>query len=453
MSRMSKGRPDPRTQQSKVKKRKSGTATSQKHRFQSFTERIARLNIDAVRRNQSRQSLNLSDESYFRAALEDWRDRNLSEVFTDFVRKVEPISQNLPQIIHYEHEISEILHAFIRKGDALSLEPLLVLVAQFAHDLGTNFEKHFQTLVEVISSLAATHSDVAVIEWSFTCLAWLFKYLAKLLVPDLRPLYGLMAPLLGKQHQKEFITRFAAEAMSFLVRKAALGYIKNSKPLDQLVRYAFDDLCALQSDRSLQYRQGLAALFAEAVKGVKRGINSGATATIRALINHLKQQPPNSKAYENVQIVVQAVIIDVIHHTDSEGFEPVIANVLECTTGVSRQDTPLSVQIHVWYVIIGTKKGSRIVDWAPIFATISKLVDVATNAPEQPSTKEVTAIMSMCAMALQYGPFDLALSFGHHSMLSFEKPLWETHTADFCGLVAELGRDRFDSMILPGFQR
>ncbi|KKY28364.1 putative heat repeat protein [Diplodia seriata] len=200
--------------------KKGGTESSRKHHFESFSHRIAKLNIDPIRRTTRRadDEHDLSTTtSYLKTSFDEWKDLNLSESFHAFSRELDPLCESLPQILHHADSIMDLLVRYIEKRDALSLEPLLSLVSHFAHDLGARFEKYFARTVRIVCDVAAKHPDIEVIEWSFTCLAWLFKYLSRLLVPDLRPLYDLMAPLLGKEHQKSFVSRFAAEAMSFLL--------------------------------------------------------------------------------------------------------------------------------------------------------------------------------------------------------------------------------------------
>ncbi len=263
---------------------KSGTVSSKNYRFESFTQRIAKLNIDPIRRVR-RQNLIEHDSpataSYFQASLEQWNDLNLSENFTDFARSVKPLCDSLPQLLHYQNRVMDLLAEYIGKMDAQSLEPLLSLLAHFAHDLGLRFEPHFHRAVTLVALVAAKHPDVEVIDWSFSCLAWLFKYLSRLLVPDMRPLYDVLTPLLGKEHQKPYVVRFAAESMSFLLRKAGAMCQKNKAPLGNIVRHAIQDLIQCPQNRNIKsYQQGLMAMFAGAIKGVKRGIHSSGGAIV-----------------------------------------------------------------------------------------------------------------------------------------------------------------------------
>lgn len=67
--------------------------------------------------------------------------------------------------------------------------------------------------------------------------------------------HSILSPLLGKAKQKPFVIRFAAEALSFLVRKS------KGEHLRAFILYVLSDFEA--SHNSKQYGQGLSSLFIE----------------------------------------------------------------------------------------------------------------------------------------------------------------------------------------------
>ncbi|KAL8983956.1 MAG: hypothetical protein Q9205_001956 [Flavoplaca limonia] len=305
---------------------KSGTTSTRKYRFQSFNQRIAKLNIDPIHKTRRTDTeINEDDPtaSYFKTDLDRWKDLNLSEHFSNFCREVTPLSDSLPQILHYHADIIRILTAYIGKGDSNSLEPLLSLLASFAHDLASKFESHFSNTVVLITSLAAKHSDVEVIEWSFNCLAWLFKYLSRLLVPDLRPLLRVMSPFLGKEPQKFFTIRFAAESMSFLVRKAALVYHKTHIPLENAISFILSEVDQeeeLGSSAPL-YFHGLKTLLVDAIKGIDRGIHSSGPVLYACLLRGVFL---GSVATKDRIEVLEGVTVGLIHLTEATTFQPLL---------------------------------------------------------------------------------------------------------------------------------
>ncbi|KAF3859484.1 hypothetical protein F7725_021883 [Dissostichus mawsoni] len=125
-------------------------------------------------------------------------------------------------------------------GRAVSLRPPIrkspelccpLLVVQLARDLQTDFYPHFPDFFILIASVLET-KDTEVLEWAFSCLSYLYKYLWRLMVKDMTKIYSLYSTLL--EHKKEHIRKFAAESFSFLMRKVP--------DLDGLLNHVFLDL-------------------------------------------------------------------------------------------------------------------------------------------------------------------------------------------------------------------
>ena len=452
MAATSSGRRD-RPQQGK----KGGTESTRKHRFESFNQRISKINIDPIRRVR-RQGVDQDDldksTSFFKTGLEYWRDINWSENFTAFVREVEALCESLVQILHYQTKIVDILCKYIEKGDVLSLEPLLSLISHLAHDLGVKFEEHFARTVTLVASLAAKHSAVEVIEWSFTCLAWFFKYLSKLLAPDLRAVYDLMAPLLGKETQKKFITRFAAEAMSFLVRKAALVYHKDPVPLDLLVNHVLHDLEDFmhQGRNTLLYEEGVMTLFVEAIKGINRGIHSCGTAIYERLLRAAIDSEKRSGSAATVK-VIRGITVNVIHHTDEATFSPFLDILLIHIEKLSiLSDTkPASTYGELLYVVAAVRKGSRIQNWQRVLGCSVILLQSSDVSCVQDCSDSMDFMMKGAAVILQYSPLEVVTPKVRLIMECMLNGTWKQHFLLFCNYFCDLGRERFKTLIRPFF--
>ena len=436
---------------------KGGTTSTRKHRFESFNQRVAKLNIDPIRRRRrnevEEEDLQVS-ASYFRVSLDRWRDLNLSENFTSFIREVDPICSSLPQLLHYKNRIFDILSSYIERRDSLSLEPLLDLLRNFAHDLGVRFEDHFLKAVTLVASLAAKHTDVEVIEWSFTCLAWLFKYLSRLLVPNLRPVFEIMAPLLGREPQKLHTTRFAAEAMSFLVRKAATVYAKDKKPLEIIIGAVREDLvqmAQLEGKRNqLQlYQHGLMILLLNAVKGIDRKVYSGATCIYNCMIDHLFSADHDQR--RACADVVFGITVAIIHHSDAENFQPILDVILEHIRKLD-QNTNVSVLDdigHLLFIVSTVRKGTRIESWKPLLDAILQLLDMCHT-----QNREVPAeIYKATAVILQSSPLDLVLSKFRLAMSTIASEQNSVQFLSFCNYFCDLGRQKFQDLLVPYFSK
>jgi U3 small nucleolar RNA-associated protein 20 len=452
MPAMSRG---PVSRSREVKRPKRGTVTTRNHRFEPFSQRILKLKVEPVRRGRSTilddAELDTSF-SYFKNSLAEWRDLNISENFTAFARQAAPLCESLPQLIHHNDRILDLLIQYIEKGDGWSAEPLLSLLAHFAHDLGVRFEKHFERVVRTVSQLAAKHPQIEVIEWSFTCLAWLFKYLSRLLVPDLRPVFDLMAPLLGAEHQKAFITKFAAESLSFLVRKAGTVYHRDRDPLRLILNHISTHLETLQgSGKDYEFQQGLMALFADSMKGVQRGLHSCATAILQEMLIQTYDEKHAALQTAPLEPILTGVVISLIHHSDADNFEPLLEILIQHANASASDAQYSGLSSRLIFAACGVRSGSRVKHWKPVLEVLRVLVDTVSSATAV-ATADKEDLLSASAVVFQYCSLDTAIP--HVQILEkFASGQWESMFLPFCNVFAEMGAERFNTLLLPYFKR
>lgn len=437
------------------KKTKGGTASTRNHTFQGFSQRIAQLKIEPVRRGRSTIIDDAELEStfsYFRDAFLEWRELNLSEAFTMFARRIAPLCDSLPQVLHHSDRIMELLVEFITKGDKYAEEPLLSLTAHLAHDLGERFEKHFDRAVRTVSHLAATHADVDVIEWSFECLAWLFKYLSRLLVPDLRPVFDLMSPLLGKERQKAFVSRFAAESLSFLIRKAGVGYHRDKAPLRLIVKHISTQLEELRtSARDHDFQQGIMYLLVDSLKGVQRKFHSSAQAILQEIVAETYYRKQISLDTRPIEPVLHAVLTASIHHSNVENFQPLLRVIVAHAESVATNIRYTALSSRLLFTVCGVRQGSRIDIWQPVFSCIELLLNSTKDAKElDPDT--AWDLLSAVSVAFQYSSLDGAIPY-KDLLENLAQDRWERFFLPFCNLFAGLGAERFQTLLLPYFKR
>ncbi|TRX90063.1 hypothetical protein FHL15_008982 [Xylaria flabelliformis] len=449
------------------KSRKSKTARTphqKNHRWESFTTKISKLHsLDPLRRVR-RHDLDTEDleatTSYLRNGLERWAELNLSKGFTMFKRELQPLCDSLPQILHFEGRIMDLLEKYISAQDLESLEPLLDLLTAFAHDLGMRFEKHYPRALSLIIQLASRPQDAAVVEWTFACLAFLFKYLSKLIVPDLRPTYDLLAPLLGKTRTPAHITKFAAEALSFLVKKAAAP-ANRERALAPFIQHVRDDFAASRDDRHLElYYHGLMTMFAEAVKGQGYGLHTSGPDIIKALVRSVPNDQCVSMEPINWSEVVCGVLVSLVHHSTSETFLPIpkaIADVV--TSDELRADFPLRniLYIRCLGTISGVRKGTRIADWQPILSSLLQCLEPISKKPGTLEAIESTAVWQQLlvntAIVWQQAPMDVIIPYiTEFTAIMTREPLISWFIP-FCSYFSDLDSTRFRSLFLKSFQK
>ena len=435
-----------------AKRVKGGTRSTKNHTYESFAQRIAKLKIEPIRRGRNTiiDDAELDQTfSYFKDALVEWRDINLSEVFTHFARRVSSLCESLPQLLHNDERIFALLMDALEKRDENSAQPLLKLLESFAHDLGARFEKHFHTAVQTVANLAATHAHVDVIEWSFTCLAWLFKYLSRLLVPDLRPVFDLMVPLLGKARQKLFVMRFAAESLSFLIRKAGAAYHRDKSPLQTIIKHISD---LLQEGSNTDFRQGVMFCLADSIKGLQRGLHSSAVAIVQELLLRTFDDEYADLESPPLEPILIGVVTSVIHHCDADGFLPLVSTILEVVKSNSSDVRYLGLSSRLLFVVCGVRKGSRVANsWPAILETTGLLVQNTVKSKEVDAT-HIQELLSTLAIVFQYCSIDAAIPSTKLLEMTSKGSL-EPFFLSFCNRFALLGGERFNTLFMSYFKR
>uniref|UniRef100_A0A671YNU0 UTP20 small subunit processome component n=1 Tax=Sparus aurata TaxID=8175 RepID=A0A671YNU0_SPAAU len=242
----------------KIKAKSSYHKSENTYRFLTFAERLANVNIDVIHRIDRTGSYAEEVETYFSEGLSKWRDLNLTEHFTTFLKEVSNKSQSFNMLVFHQKAIVESLKTHLAVDGSLAYQPLLDLVVQLARDLQTDFYPHFPDFFVLITSLLET-KDTELLEWAFTCLSYLYKYLWRLMVKDMSNIYSLYSTLLA--HKKEHIRKFAAESFSFLMRKVP--------DLDALLNHVFSDL-QQHPDKA----EGAGQLLFEMCKGVRNMFHS-----------------------------------------------------------------------------------------------------------------------------------------------------------------------------------
>lgn len=455
----------------KTRKAKKGTAHQKNHRWESFTTKISKLNsLDPIRRVR-RHDIDAEDistsTSYFKTGLEKWQELNMSEGFISFAQDVLPMCDSLPQILHFEDKIMEILVTYLEKRQRESVEPLLELMTDFAHDLGPRFEKHYSKALELITSIAGTPQDVEVIEWSFTSLAFLFKYLSKLVVPDLRPTYDLMAPLLGKHRQRPHIARFAAEAMSFLVKKAGAPG-QRDKALPLIIKHAKTDLESMVDTKEFGlYYHGLMTMFAEAMKGNGLSLHTTGPPIFRALVSALDEKDLSSKDPSAWTNVICGVLTSMVHHSSSDTFGELLGTVVELTyssvesfaeSKKASESRCLLLSSRMIGIVAGVRKGTRVADWPGLLKAMSNILNAVSKnsafiAQHEDELGIWNGLIHSIAIMLQYAPMDATIPFISAFMDALTKEPLAKWFLTFCSYLSEAEPERFRSVALPYFQR
>ena len=344
------------------------------------------------------------------------------------------------------------LEEYIKRNDALSLEPLLNLLTHLARDLGPRFECYFGRAVSLICNTASANKDVSVVEWCFNSLAWLFKYLSRLLVTDLRPLYDLMAPLLGKIRQKHFIMRFAAEAFSFLIRKASSMHHKNQQPLNLILSYILDDISSVSDIERSPYSESVINLIFESVRGVKREVHATGVTTFTVFLQHLISSPTDS--YEKAQsyYLLSGLLHKFVHNLDCTALEQITKPLLQTISRLSFRESTSEMALAIMFLkaVTDRKLETLPIDWAETYIILAKLLrygraEVRDDDIMQALQDTVAAIF--CRSSSEQAKSNLGIL---HNMISGP---WETRFLRLCWDISEMNGKRVEQLVFPTLQR
>lgn len=448
------------------KRAKNATPHHKTHRWESFTSKIAKLHTLDPLKKVRRHDLDAEDlsttTSYFQNGLQRWNELSISRGFISFKLQTLPLADSLPQILHYEDRIMDLFVEHVTLQEKESLEPLFDLLTAFARDLGPRFEKHYPRALQLIVDVANRPQDVEVIEWTFTALAFLFKRLYKLLVPDLRPTYDVISPLLGKTKRPPHIARFAAEAMSFLVKKAAAPNHR-STALPLIIEHTRKDLYEVHGSRQYQlFQDGLMTMYAEAIKGAGETIHSTGPNVVTAL---LQAVPPQDFSFTESPLwtdLTCGVITSIIHHSNSTTIAPVSEAIYEQAKeakeeGSKKDDTYSGVHLlRAIGVLAGVRKGTRVADWETLVGSFMAVLSLAGDWPVATSdeAKEQfwTHIIVTTSVIWTYAPVHALTP----SIMSFTNTLSRDPFRDwyipFSAYFSELDPVRFRSLFLSSFQ-
>uniref|UniRef100_W5LP94 UTP20 small subunit processome component n=1 Tax=Astyanax mexicanus TaxID=7994 RepID=W5LP94_ASTMX len=338
-------------------------------RFRSFSERLANVNIDVIHRIDRTGSYAEEVDTYFFEGLTKWKDLNLTQHFLMFRREVMNKSQSFNMLVFHQNAIVESLKTHLAVKNSLAFEPLLDLVVRLARDLQTDFYPHFPDFFIIITSILETQST-EVLEWSFTCLSYLYKYLWRLMVKDMERIYGLYSKLLA--HKKEHIRNFAAESFSFLMRKVP--------DFDALFTLMFKDL-----EQHPQKAKGVGRLIFEMCKGVRKMFHSCANTALPVVLRKLgpAEDGDADLPWDAVKEALDQMAESSANYVEKENFLVLWDSLQSCMKDVlpkleagdqSQASEHLERILFIYHTLIDHRKGARITKPESVCETLELLV-------------------------------------------------------------------------------
>ncbi|XP_046606050.1 small subunit processome component 20 homolog [Neodiprion virginianus] len=274
-------------------------------KFKPFSERIADIDVDVFHRVSHRNEAESDEvETHFYQCLHKWSVLNLTENYTNLKKELRGIV-TLPQLLNSKEHVIDALLKYLRLKDTLCLQPILELVIAAARDLQKEFYEYFPQFLTVIIDLLHTN-DAEQLEYTFTALAYLFKFLWRYLIKNVDAVFDLLLPLLAES-KPTYINDFAAESFAFVVRKV--------KDKD-----AFLELLINALEKRPDGVSGCGKLLFQVIQGTTGQFHSCAEQMLTLYIGSLKNESIDKQMlYSILQQVVQC-LVNSIHPQKSEIF-------------------------------------------------------------------------------------------------------------------------------------
>ncbi|XP_059881443.1 small subunit processome component 20 homolog isoform X1 [Delphinus delphis] len=342
------------------------------YRFLTFAERLGNVNIDIIHRIDRTASYDEEVETYFFEGLLKWRELNLTEHFGKFYKEVIDKCQSFNQLVYHQNEIVQSLKTHLQVKNSYAYQPLLDLVVQLARDLQTDFYPHFQDFFLTITSILETQ-DTELLEWAFTSLSYLYKYLWRLMVKDMSNIYSMYSTLLA--HRKLHIRNFAAESFTFLMRKVS---DKN----------ALFNLMFLDLDEHPEKVEGVGQLLFEMCKGVRNMFHSCTEMAVKLILQKLgpvtetETQLPWTLVGETLKHMVTSTVFYIYKEHFGIFFECLQESLLDLHTKVTKTNCGESSEqfkrlLETYLILVKHGNGSKITNPADVCKVLSQTLQIA----------------------------------------------------------------------------
>lgn len=395
-------------------RQKVTTKSSKRYTYSSFKSKVDNLRIEPARNLQKRVH-DYVESSHFLASFEHWKEINLSAEFGRFAERVENLVQTLPQILYHDETIFDSIISSIEKHDEYSLEPLLDLLAQFCHDLGPDFLKFYEraltTLIRLLDNAVKFESS-KVFEWGFNCLAYIFKYLSRLLSDDLMPTFNLLFPLLS--HSKQYISRFSAEALSFLIRRS------KQASLSTFLSFSFEKL---DNPEDSNLYDGMLLLFSEALTSTANALHSRSKMLIEVLLDQVLSRGGDTE----VNLFCD-VWLSIARHASSEHLAPLYEVIFEVLR-TKLKTANLNGIAKILAALAFAESGKKVTDWPSLVLLGEQILSVSNE--KKPNSMNLAFMI-----AVIFRNCDLKTLTQHHRTL-FERYL-QYYKEDFIPFFAFL---------------
>ncbi|XP_076286265.1 small subunit processome component 20 homolog [Lasioglossum baleicum] len=335
--------------------------------FKPFSERINEIDVDIFHRVTHRNEEDDEVETYFHQTLQKWNLLNLTEGYCSFKKQVRDII-TLAQLINQKQFVIDTLLEYLEKKDVLFLQPILELVVAVSKDLQKDFYEYFPRFLLVITDLLQT-KDTEQLEYAFTALAYLFKFLWRYLVKNINAILDLLLPLLADT-QPAYINNFAAESFAFVVRKV--------KDKDSFLNTVITIL-----EKNPNAVSGCGKLLFYVIAGTPGQFHSCAEQMLSLYLNALNNDDVNQDLMFKVLKEITNCFVQNIHPHKCQIFWSVLLNVMDTSIEKTKSFQPtagkeksLILIMQLLCTVINSKNGRFVLEPVPLIKKLVQTLDI-----------------------------------------------------------------------------
>lgn len=257
-------------------------------------------------------------------------------------------------ILHHKNEIARLLLEHLKNADENSIVPMTDLLTKFAQDLGPEFEEFYPSSIETLIQLVGAEKmqpNLHIVESCFQCMAYIFKYLSRLLVNNLKPTFDLLGPLFAKNcRQPGYVLKFAAESFGFLIRKC------NPNGIHEIIDYITQDLDQSQNEL---YSKSMSILLSTTLKSSGHNFHSKTPVLLRVMLESTSPRETGGN-------LMTDVVVSALDHGDRDTFTEPLTQITDFCSKCPNHE----FSFQLLFTIAGFKDGERVSNWSNVLESL-----------------------------------------------------------------------------------
>ncbi|KFD72204.1 hypothetical protein M514_01381 [Trichuris suis] len=331
-------------------------------KFVGFTTLIRSIHVDVVHQAKPYAATPDDAETFFVKELATQSDLNYSQDFGEqaatgfcfaandcltenFSKDISSLKlRTYALLLHHQDAIVDALKKHLTVEKSLCLKSLLELTIAVCRDLHEDFQPHLWDFFEIIVALLNGQENPEILECCFSTIAYLLKFSWRRLLNNMEDVFSHFQPLLSSN--KEYVRRFASEAMVFFIRK--------SPAFPEVIK-----LCFNKVERGVLSLEGFAELFVQCLLGPQHCFHSTAPMRLEELLKYLRQYPGDkSLSSELLSLVNRRLISHATSLSSQTVFDCLCKNGITSTNGSEAEKCYRSAWIAAIFDWIAFKDGA-----------------------------------------------------------------------------------------------